>query len=482
MKKTLFLIIIIVISKISLGQNGKYENRRLKKGEKVISKEILDNTGRNELTFVFFVPLYDSTDINSFIKENKIKSGTKGINYFVYNYAPTNNSKDDPFFNELEIEGDKCFAISNNSDFCQEIISANSTELPVSLERISKSNEVNIYKLNIVGICSSSKLKLYCSRIIEIKNTFKEKYLNVIVGEENKSLLSQINDVKIKLDTISVHIDKYFGKKNSNYLSFSPSYNTGKTAITNKNSNSQQYDTKVFSRQGFGFGISYQGYLSHKKDSKISNGFGIGINYLRNDLNLSADKVYFSYSTVDKDGETYQRRIYGSNIKEAVSLNFMEMPINYIFDYRLSKSKEKGFSLFFNLGVKFSYLFSGTYQATNGTLSYRGKYNGIKSEFKNMSDYSFYENTQINKEKQNLDIKRLSCYGFIGGGLKYSISSKIDISISAYTSVADNNFVKDKSENYIISENNNEYNSLLFSLDKFKINPTNFSLGFTYKF
>ncbi len=496
--KLVFLCVFIFVSPFFVfSQGGRFEQNQLKQKDTIFSKNIFKKiSSEYDLTFVMFTPAEDSAKVNIQIKKNKFNLLPEGINFFYYTYVPPKFPQDCPYFNKMEIQGDQCYILTYNSGFCSDIKISTPGNQDISLESlpIPKNENTFINKLSINGICTPFKVELYANKLSEFYSLYKEKYLLQARGLTTAARTMENDEIVVK--TLKNTIDS-LSKTNSylnelingrcNYISFIPSFNNGQNASISKNSLSQQYETKLSSRQGFGFGVNFHRYFASKKaktkdskPSKLSNGIGIGINFQRNDLSLSSDKVYFNYSAIDKDGTQYYRRIYGTNIKEAVSLNFMELPVYYIFNYKLGK-KEK-VSIAINAGLKISYMFSGTYHATDGVLSYRGKYDGISNEFINMNDYNFYENQPIIKTKQNLETKEISYGCFIAPSIKFKLAQNLDLAIGASFMLAQSNLLKSNSDDYIISDNKDEYKSLLFSLDKYKTNPVSFNLGLTFKF
>jgi hypothetical protein len=79
-------------------------------------------------------------------------------------------------------------------------------------------------------------------------------------------------------------------------------------------------------------------------------------------------------------------------------------------------------------------------------------------------------------------VKKFNTYCFVGSGFKYEIDKKTDFTIGMNVNIAGSNLLKQKTDSYITSQTANDYNSLLYSFDKFKINPISFEFGLVSKF
>ena len=487
---------MLVLSNFMLfSQKSNLTIKKIPPKDAINSIEIIKSIENKNLICLFIIQEEDTSKYIPYIKEKIISKNSLSIEYLIYYFKVTKNNNDIPYIDNSQIAIEQYFIYSNNKKLCNELVSKEysnlSKEQYITVSAINVANDYNKLELKMDKMCPNDKLTSYSNKILEIIK-IAEKYPAItenplskdasqdikLLQNEIKNLSSQNIILNIELDSNTTRLERLLNNNNQpphfHYLSFSAQYNLGPKPSNTVNTNSQKYTSNITSKSGFGLGIDYHFILSDDETHEIAT----GIHFINNNVLLSADSVQFNYSQTDKDGEKYQRRIYGINIKEEANINFFNVPLYYTFNYKLNEKAK----VYVKGGLQFMYIFSATYAATDGEFSYRGKYKGIKDEFENITEYDFYENQQVNKNTHNLDVKKFNTYGFIGGGFKYAIDKKTDFTIGMNVNIAGSNLLKQKTDTYITSQTANDYNSLLYSFDKFKINPISFEFGLVSKF
>ena len=98
-------------------------------------------------------------------------------------------------------------------------------------------------------------------------------------------------------------------------------------------------------------------------------GLSIGLGLSPYKTQLSLGNYFNTLDTIDSEGEIYERRIMGNDIKEVQRIHFLEVPLMLNLNYPYSRI----IGLYFQGGVNLSIPFAKTY-SSSGTFTYSGFY------------------------------------------------------------------------------------------------------------
>ena len=120
------------------------------------------------------------------------------------------------------------------------------------------------------------------------------------------------------------------------------------------------------SKEKFGYtgNVQFNAAISH------SFGIGIGAGYSKYSSYVSIDDYYSATNAIDSEGDHYEYRLNGTNLKENQSIDIIEIPIVIIFQ----NQKHKKFKTNLQLGAKALLPIQSNFECTAGALYSRGYY------------------------------------------------------------------------------------------------------------
>lgn len=159
----------------------------------------------------------------------------------------------------------------------------------------------------------------------------------------------------------------------------------------------------------------------------FSNNFGftIGIGVSPWSTQLSVNTYKKWYKTTDSDGDLYDRRVTGSNIKEVQKITFLSVPIT--LNIKIPFNERIGF--YMNPGVSLFLPVSKAYTCS-GIFSYSGYYRAYDLFLTDVIYENFLSN-QNNSATGKLDLKALIPAISATAGLEYTLKDYIKISFGA---------------------------------------------------
>jgi hypothetical protein len=213
---------------------------------------------------------------------------------------------------------------------------------------------------------------------------------------------------------------------------------------------------------------------------KLQIGVGLGINYLTISSELTTSKYTDSVPDLtDIDNDKYTLLVSMKNVKEELTLTYVDIPVYGQLKYFLTKK----FYLMGDLGVSFSFLVNSTYKTTSAA-EYRGKYdeyNGIILYGNELSEYGYGQyNMNINaSDSKTFNGMNINVFGKVGFG--YGISRKVNAFLNiGYCYGLTNIFKQDGSGSYHLSTGNTEIGSL-GGLVKGNASLITLEIGFSFK-
>lgn len=211
------------------------------------------------------------------------------------------------------------------------------------------------------------------------------------------------------------------------------------------------------------FGITGQYFMDK------SYGISSGIQLLNFKQTFSGKTYYDSFNSIDSEGESYERRVWGNDVKETSTLRLINIPIHFFYGLPIAR----GVTLYGAIGPGFSFPVQKQYTGS-GVFTYKGYYPQYSNVIiENPSIYGFGGNDTI---KAN---ETLKCpFAIIDLGVSVGLSFTINRYYKFFTSV---NYIKSvtgiskSSGAYHISNEMNSFYSLLYNQ---KNGFTNYSISF----
>ncbi len=275
------------------------------------------------------------------------------------------------------------------------------------------------------------------------------------------------NDFSINYYPISkIFLD--IGQSDNNILNSTSNFKLGVDYVYNShfvNNTSNEYNKKPWF--GLGFGI-YFSSLTLNHNVAIINNF------------LDSSVV------INNKDSIFRLLVEGKNVSESLKLKSFNVPIF------ISLGFFKNRNLNFKLGIDLAYLF-GSVQS-NGNFTYKGVYNigsiyqdTIDSRYTGIAEkYGFYPNYPLSNTNKLSDLnllKNINFSFFAEINYKIKISEHADFVLGLNGTFGLRNLLKNKSpENYIISTNIHNYNSLLLQYKKLYISDISLRTGINFKF
>jgi hypothetical protein len=286
---------------------------------------------------------------------------------------------------------------------------------------------------------------------------FKIEFEQIKPDQFNKFLISSVSANPFEQPKILVEKST----RNSVVLILAPSFSQIKNNIK---------DVTSSGSTTFGFKAEF----SHFFTKNFSLGIGFGLASYKSVLNLANYQIKFNAN--DADNETYERRISGTAIKEEQELMNLTIPVVFRFILPLGNKT----SFFLQGGVEADIPIGKTYKGS-GVFSYSGYYATYNYLISNMPEFEFPSNKQLNKNG-TLSVKSFSPIMAGGLGLIYNITDKIGLIIGASYQMSLSNLATEQLAEFKLTNNSDEYNSLIGSSTKTTIQSYGVQLGITLDF
>lgn len=308
--------------------------------------------------------------------------------------------------------------------------------------------------------------------------TKRKDIIEFILSDYHKSNLGNIINDSLENLRIKYHLDSRDMPKpddlTNHFLSFSwsPQFSIG------------PWFDSISKKSFHGIGAISFNYTYHKKDNHLGFGLDIGYNYWG--LDLSKENFIDTIpKSVDFTGDSYTRKIYAKNIEEHADVKTISVTPQLSIRIKLNDD------WLINIcpGIKFTTVLSSTFQATNGTLSYRGYYpqynTKVDTMFNNLYDY--YSDVPVNKTEQHLNEQHLKLKNeiislFLPINFNYFFGKYLGVNAGLYYEVGLSSILNNDMKDKVVSTGLNSYNSLLYREETIRINSLGFKIGLSYKF
>ncbi len=218
-------------------------------------------------------------------------------------------------------------------------------------------------------------------------------------------------------------------------------------------SNGENPVTTTEMSSGFGVGIEYS--IINDKDNDFR--FGLALDYVPYNYNLSLAAYLDTIPSVDKDGANVNILTGLQNISEEMKIITLEIPV-YLLYHRTISSK---FGIYGRIGFKPGITLSSKY-ISNTTGEYKGQYpdlNNIILFGSTMEDYGYGKYEVRNDGTNAENITKFMLSGFAGVGADYQLTNYLSIfaGISYSFGLLKHSKVVD---NYHVSINHSDLRSL----------------------
>ncbi len=186
---------------------------------------------------------------------------------------------------------------------------------------------------------------------------------------------------------------------------------------------------------------------------------GLGFTSCKSQLTLGLYQN--SFNTTDSENEAYERRVFGTDIKEVQKIGFLSIPV--CLDIRLPLSKKMGFII--QTGLNLAIPITKKY-TSSGTFTYKGYYPAYNVLLENLPAYGFPSNVN-GVTNGTLEIKSLNVNALVSAGFDFSIQKNIQIGVAAcYSKSLSNISAFSSPDKFQLSPDANQINSLMGGSNK----------------
>jgi len=152
-------------------------------------------------------------------------------------------------------------------------------------------------------------------------------------------------------------------------------------------------------------------------------GVATGISFSPYKTALSLDNYANSFDTIDSEGEIYERRISGDQIKEIQKISFVEIPVLLCLNYPYSRI----IGLYIQTGLNLSIPITSNY-SSSGSFTYSGYYPEYNALLTDLPYEGFV--SEVKSEAQGkLGIKRINPQAVAIGGFYFYPDKQVQISV-----------------------------------------------------
>ncbi len=205
------------------------------------------------------------------------------------------------------------------------------------------------------------------------------------------------------------------------------------------------------------FSVSESLEIGYFFSKNVGISIGFGMSTYKTDLSLT--NYSNTFDAIDSENDEYQMSVSSTNISENQKISYLDVPVSLLF--KVGISDKIGF--FVNPGIKLSFLNKGDYTG-NGIFSYEGFYPEYNVTLHSVDVYGYPTNYKLDKSGE-LGLAKSNKSLILTGGV-YVQFGKFNIAIGAYYDRSLGNISEENSTTYILSENPNNYNSLIGSSTK----------------
>jgi len=212
------------------------------------------------------------------------------------------------------------------------------------------------------------------------------------------------------------------------------------------------------------------GYFFNKYIGVVT---GVGLSPFKTLLSLS--DYYNTLDTIDSEGDYYERRIDGNDIKEIQKIKYLEFPVMVALNYPYSRI----IGLFLQTGVSISVPIATTY-SSSGTFSYSGYYPAYNVVLTDIPYEGFVSNVN-NASQGNLKVKPINPQVVAVGGFYFYPEKQLQISVGfSYKKMLTNISDYPNPTSVQLSIQENEIRSLMEGCSKVSANSVGVMISLRY--
>lgn len=198
---------------------------------------------------------------------------------------------------------------------------------------------------------------------------------------------------------------------------------------------------------------------------------GLQYTNVRSKYNLSA--YDYEYSSVDADDEEYTRIVNSDEITEIQKNSFLDIQLGLQYRIPLSQKAKLNFSLsgLYSINLKSEF-------ESDGTFSYQGYYPQYNITLFDLPQYNFASNQELSSSGELELASNISVLA--GLGTEFRLSEGMNLQFEFYYQQGLKNISKYEPNNYIISDNPTDFNSLMNASSSTKLQSYGLKIGFVF--
>ena len=179
---------------------------------------------------------------------------------------------------------------------------------------------------------------------------------------------------------------------------------------------------------------------------------------------------------MDKDGDTYDREIYGKDIEQTLKYSTIDIPLMLSWRHFLGKS----WQLSLSTGLRASYIINQSYKTGNGEFEYRGLYHDLYGQgfyLFNLPSYGFTTYPSNNTTGSDPKLNDLIFSWQSSLHASFNVANYFDLFFGPSFSLGLNNLVENTPGDYVVSKYSGNTDPLINISDGFKMMSAGFEIG-----
>lgn len=188
-------------------------------------------------------------------------------------------------------------------------------------------------------------------------------------------------------------------------------------------------------------------------------GLETGAFILTHHVKASGYSFSTTYETTDSENETYERIITGDSIHESTTIRTLNIPLNLVYNYKLSKR----FTFYASAGPGIAFPVQKTVKGS-GLFSYKGYYPATHVTLEKVP-YNFNDSVPVSSN-ENLNTNKMILFASVSAGFNYSINSQYKVFIGAGYYATLTKITRDTGKTFHVSDDLGKYNSFLYNWKK----------------
>ncbi len=326
--------------------------------------------------------------------------------------------------------------------------------------------------LNLSYFSKSNRYLVLSERYSNDKGFYKQ--LNRLLHTYDQTFVNSfdIHVLKQKDWSLPYHKKNYLSLTYSNPIAnqvLESGIKSGNIFMTDIRFNSVNLNYQRFKTNETGLGLQL-GLSHHSLEATL------GIN----GSNLITDTV--DRKAQDKDGDTYTRIASAKGLEEKIAFSYLGLMVGAVYKIAY-QAGDNTMKFSFGCGLKASNFLKGSYYATTGQVSWGGYYPQYDSTNTLYGDsYGFYKNEEVYKGHKHLEINPTFVSTLFNIDWEMAMGKSGLYFKAGLFGEFGNNVLNANQPDRSLSYSKNDYNSLLYRNNVFKINAWGLNFGLSYLF